>query len=245
MSERKHFGAFSLFGTAWRVVRRVGGKLSRGFVVCLLGVIAFGLLADEMGEGDTARFDALVREGINSFASSALTPVMIFFSFVGDWPFLTFLGFAIFGFLLYIKWKREAVIFFITNIGELILNLSLKGIYQRQRPEAFFGYELPPSYSFPSGHALGSFCFFGILAWIWAANVKSTMGKIEIYVTAALLILSIGISRIYLGVHYPSDIVAGYLVATVWTLTVIFADRSLTKHRSSGFKQDEQDMQDI
>jgi undecaprenyl-diphosphatase len=230
---RRHFAKFTIIGVVFRVVRRAGAKLSRGFIVCLLGVIAFGLLADEMAEGDTGRFDAFVREGVNSFASDWLTPVMVFFSFVGDWPFLTFLGIGLFAFFLYIKWKREAVIFFITNIGELILNLSLKGIYQRQRPEAFFGYDLPPSYSFPSGHALGSFCFFGILAWIWAANVKSTMGKVEIYVTASLLILFIGLSRIYLGVHYPSDIVAGYLVAIAWTFTVIFADRSLVKHRES------------
>ncbi len=230
---RRHFAIYSIFGAAWRVLRRVGGKLSRGFIVCLAGVIAFGLLADEMGEGDMGRFDAFVREGVNSFATPLVTRVMIFFSFVGDWPFLTVLGIAIFAFFLYIKWKREAVIFLITNIGELILNFTLKGIYQRPRPEAFFGYELPPSYSFPSGHALGSFCFFGILAWLIAANVKSTMGKVEIYLTAALLIVFIGLSRVYLGVHYPSDIVAGYLVASVWTLTVIFADRLLTKHRKT------------
>lgn len=233
MSERKHFAGFSIVAVVFRVLLRVGGKLSRGFIVCLLGVIAFGMLADEMGEGDTGRFDAFIREGVNSFATDWLTPVMIFFSFVGDWPFLTFLGIVLFAFFLYIKWKREAVIFFITNIGELVLNLSLKGIYQRQRPEAFFGYELPPSYSFPSGHALGAFCFFGILAWILAANVESIRSKVAIYAASAFLILSIGLSRIYLGVHYPSDIVAGYLVASVWTLTVIFADRSLTKHRKS------------
>jgi len=231
MAVRKHLARYSIFGAAWRVLRRVGGKLSRGFVVCLAGVIAFGLLADEMGEGDTARFDAFVRDSVHSFATPILTQLAIFLSFVGDWPFLTILGLAIFGFLLYIQWKREAVIFLITNVGELTLNLSLKLIYQRSRPEPLFEYAVPNSYSFPSGHALGSFCFFGILAWIVAANVKSTMGKIEIYVTAALLILSIGLSRIYLGVHYPSDVLAGYLVASVWTLTVIFADRSLLKTR--------------
>lgn len=240
MPSRRHFAGFSVFGAAWRVLRRVGGKLSRGFIVCLAGVIAFGLLADEMGEGDTARFDAFLRDGINGLATPALTNLAIFFSFVGDWPFLTILGFAIFGFLLYIKWKREAVIFFITNIGELLLNVSLKLIYQRQRPDPLFEYALPDSYSFPSGHALGSFCFFGILAWLLAANVQTVGIKIAIYLTAALLIFFIGLSRIYLGVHYPSDIVAGYLVASVWTLTVIFADRSLTKHRWE-FKQDIQD----
>ena len=138
MSLRNHFAGLSLFGTVARVLRRVGGRLSRGFLFCLAGVIAFGLLADEMGEGDTARFDSLIREGVNSFSTPALTNLAIFFSFVGDWPFLTIIGFAIFGFLLYIKWKREAVIFFITNIGELILNISLKLIYQRQRPDPLF-----------------------------------------------------------------------------------------------------------
>lgn len=230
MSIREHFAGFSVIDATWRVLRRVGGRLSRGFLFCLAAVIAFGLLADEMAEGDTTGFDAFIRNGVNSFASPLLTPVMISFSFVGDWPFLTVLGIAIFVFLLYIKWKREAVIFLITNVGELTLNLTLKSVYQRPRPEAFFGYELPPSYSFPSGHALGSFCFFGILAWILAANVETTRSKLIIYAAAAVLVFAIGISRIYLGVHYPSDIVAGYLVASFWTLTVIFADRSLQKN---------------
>lgn len=231
MLSRKHFGGFSIFGAAFRVLRRVGGRLSRGFVVCLVGVIAFGLLADEVGEGDTAGFDAFVREGVNSFSAPVLTCVAVFLSFVGDWPFLTIFGFAIFGFLLYVKWKREAVIFFITNIGELILNISLKTVYRRTRPEPLFEYPLPDSYSFPSGHALGSFCFFGILAWILAANVETAASKWAIYCAAALLVLFIGLSRIYLGVHYPSDVLAGYLVATVWTLTVVFSDKSLIKNR--------------
>lgn len=185
-----------------------------------------------MAEGDTGRFDAAARAGVNSYATPVLTPVMVFFSFVGDWPFLTVLGVVIFAYLLYTKWKREALIFLITNVGELILNFSLKAFYQRARPEPLFEYALPPSYSFPSGHALGSFCFFGILAWIVAANVETARSRWMIYASAALLVLAIGISRIYLGVHHPSDIVAGHLVASVWTLTVISADRSLLKKRN-------------
>ena len=228
---RRHFSIYSTFGAAWRVLRRVGGRLSSGFLLCLAGVIAFGLLADEMGEGDTAAFDSFVRDGVNSFSTPVLTKFAIFFSFVGDWPFLTVLGVAIFGLLLCIKWKREAIIFLITNVGELILNVSLKLIYQRQRPDPLFEYSLPDSYSFPSGHALGSFCFFGILAWLLAANVEKAPRRIAIYTAAAFLVLVTGLSRIYLGVHYPSDVLAGYLVASVWTLTVIFADGSLTRHR--------------
>lgn len=231
MSPRQHFAGFSVFGVVMRLFRRIGARLSRGFILSLAGIVAFGLLADEMGEGDTVGFDTVVREGVNSFAVPLLTQLMIVLSFIGDWPFLTVLGLALFGFLLYIRWKREAVIFLITNLGELTLNLGLKGIYQRARPEPLFEYAVPNSYSFPSGHALGSFCFFGILAWILAANVGTTRNKWAIYCGAALLVMFIGLSRIYLGVHYPSDVLAGYLVATVWTLTVVFADRSLVKSR--------------
>jgi len=229
----KHFARIPLVRLFAWLFRREGARLSRGFLFCLAGVIGFAQLADEMGEGDTAGFDGFVRDGVHSFNTPLLTQSAVFFSFVGDWPFLTVLGVAIFAFLLYIKWKREALIFLITNVGELLLNVSLKAFYQRPRPEALVDYALPPSYSFPSGHALGSFCFFGILAWLLAANVKTTRGKWTIYAFAALLVLAIGLSRIYLGVHYPSDVAAGYLVAAVWTLTVVFADRSLLKNRNN------------
>ena len=232
MSLRKHFARIPLFRLFAWLFRREGARLSRGFLFCLAGVIGFAQLADEMGEGDTAGFDTFVRGSVHSFNTPLLNQLAVFFSFIGDWPFLTVLGVVIFAFLLYIKWKREALIFLITNAGELILNVSLKAFYQRARPEALVDYTLPPSYSFPSGHALGSFCFFGILAWLMAANVEAERGKWMIYSTAALFVLVIGLSRIYLGVHYPSDVLAGYLVALVWTLTVVLADRSLLKNRS-------------
>ena len=234
MTLRKHFARIPLVRLFAWLFRREGARLSRGFLFCLAGVVAFAQLADEMGEGETAGFDAFVRDGVHSFNTPLLTQLAVFFSFVGDWPFLTVLGVVIFAFLLYIKWKREALIFLITNAGELVLNVSLKAFYQRERPEALVNYALPPSYSFPSGHALGSFCFVGILAWLMVANVKTAGGRSMIYLSAALLILAIGLSRIYLGVHYPSDVVAGYVVGGVWTLTVIFADRSLLKNRNQG-----------
>ena len=224
---RKHFARIPAFRLLAWLFRREGARLSSGFLFCLAGVVAFAQLADEMGEGDTAGFDAFVRDGVHSFNSPLLTQLAVFFSFVGDWPFLTVLGVVIFAFLLYIKWKREALIFLITNAGELILNVSLKAFYQRARPDALVDYALPPSYSFPSGHALGSFCFLGILAWLMAANVKTTRSRSIIYLSAALITLAIGLSRIYLGVHYPSDVVAGYVVGGVWTLTVVFSDRSM------------------
>lgn len=231
MSPRQHLAGLTFPKVIVRLFRRIGARLSRGFLFSLIGVVAFGYFANEMGEGDTAHFDNAVRESVHSLVTPFLTQLMIVFSFLGSALFLTVLGIAIFAFLLYIKWKRDAVIFLIANAGELMLNLGLKAFYQRARPEPFFEYALPSSYSFPSGHALGSFCFYGILAWIVVRNAEHAGSKWAAAIAAAVMIFAIGLSRIYLGVHYPSDVVAGYLAATVWTLTVIFADRSLLKHR--------------
>jgi undecaprenyl-diphosphatase len=105
--------------------------------------------------------------------------------------------------------------------GEIILDLTLKEFYARPRPQAFFDYTLPSSFSFPSGHALGSFCFYGIVAWLLASKLKCPAGAWSIRISAIFLIFLIGFSRVYLGVHYPTDVLAGYLTGFVWTATVI------------------------
>jgi membrane-associated phospholipid phosphatase len=84
------------------------------------------------------------------------------------------------------------------------------------------GDRLFKSYSFPSGHALYSLCFYGVLASLLAAHAPPGAAPIGIYVAAALLIAGIGLSRVYLGVHYPSDVIAGYLAAA-FVIGAVFA----------------------
>jgi len=90
----------------------------------------------------------------------------------------------------------------------------------------------PHTYSFPSGHALCSFCFYGVLAGLLSARTKPLGWRLLIWIAAAAMVIAIGLSRIYLGVHYPSDVVAGYLAATVWVGTIIVLDhvRKLRKN---------------
>jgi undecaprenyl-diphosphatase len=107
--------------------------------------------------------------------------------------------------------------------GSLVLDVALKYIYHRTRPTAYFG-TAPHSYSFPSGHALCSFCFYGVLAGLLSARTKPLAWRLFIWFAAATLVIAIGLSRIYLGVHYPSDVVAGYLAAAVWVGTIIVLD---------------------
>jgi undecaprenyl-diphosphatase len=120
--------------------------------------------------------------------------------------------------------------------GAVILNFVLKTSFARTRPLPFFDTPLPSSYSFPSGHALFALCFYGVLAWLIAAGIRSQALRISIWTVAVLLVLLIGLSRIYLGVHYPSDVIAGYAASIVWIVAVISAD-SILKNKSDFLKK--------
>jgi len=113
------------------------------------------------------------------------------------------------------RWRREAYAVGVVMIGEVVLENGLKLIFARPRPPAFFGAD-PASFSFPSGHALASMCFYGVVA-ILAARHASTRGRsAATWMAAGLVIVLVGVSRIYIGMHYPSDVLAGYLIGLAW-----------------------------
>src|ERR1035438_1105653 len=85
---------------------------------------------------------------------------------------------------------------------------------------AGFGYPLPSTYSFPSGHAFVSFCFFLCLAEILIRDEWPVAGKVAMWSAALACTLTIGLSRVYLGVHYPTDVLAGYAAGIVWTTLI-------------------------
>lgn len=199
--------------------------------VAILCLFLFAWLGREMLAGDTLRFDNAVRSWAHQFASPHMTQLMIAVSLLG-YSFLIFALIIAFMFFARLRWLRAAVWLAVTMGGALLLDIALKHAYHRQRPTAFFGTE-PGSYSFPSGHALFSLCFYGVLAGLLSARIKSLLWRTIIWITAVTLIIAIGFSRIYLGVHYPSDVLAGYLAATVWVGTVIVLDHVRKVRRSA------------
>jgi undecaprenyl-diphosphatase len=201
-----------------------GGRILLGLLGAISALIFFLWLSDEVFEGSTKVFDDNIRNAIHEIATPWLTQVMIVFSFIGSFEFLICLAIIIIIVFARLKWKRAIALFLVTMAGELILSLTLKEFFRRVRPAAFFDYPLPDSYSFPSGHALGAFCFFGVLAWLITARLQKREYQILVWTLAVLLIFFIGFSRIYLGVHFPSDVIAGYTSAFVWIFTVAFSD---------------------
>jgi undecaprenyl-diphosphatase len=205
-----------LFGTA--ILACLGAAV--------LALFLFAWLGNEMLEGDTRHFDQIVRVWVHRYASPGMTSAMTAISLLGYNLLIVELVIALAVFAK-LRWWRAAVWLTVAMTGSLVLDLALKYIYHRTRPTAYFGIA-PHSYSFPSGHALCSFCFYGVLAGLLSARTKPLIWKLLIWITAATLVIAIGLSRIYLGVHYPSDVVAGYLAATVWVGTIIVLDHVRT-----------------
>ncbi len=198
--------------------------------VAVLSLFLLSKLASEMMEGETIRFDLAVRSWVHQFASPGMTPAMIAISLLGYDILIVELVFAIAVFL-YLGWRHAAGWLTVSMAGALVLDLALKYGFHRPRPQPFFG-EAPHSYSFPSGHALSSFCFYGVLAGLIAARTQSLVLRAAVGIAAALLVIAIGLSRIYLGMHYPSDVIAGYLAAAVWVATLLVLDRVRLRRRT-------------
>lgn len=207
-------------------ITKSGFLLLGALLLAVTALFVFGWLAEEMLEGDTQQFDASIRTAVHNIANPSLTRLMEVFSFLGSVVVVTALSLAAVGVLLYFRHARKAALVAITMLGVAALDVALKHAFHRPRPVAFFG-ATPDSYSFPSGHALGSLCFYGVLAAILSPLARGQVAKYCVWMAAALLVGMIGFSRIYLGVHYPSDVIAGYCAAAMWVGAVGFVDRTL------------------
>jgi undecaprenyl-diphosphatase len=206
-------------------------SLLLGLATAIITLIFFGWLADEALEGETRQFDEATRAAVHQLATPLLTGIMRGFSFVGSTIALT-VGtiFVVIRFAMQ-KWGREAKLFAITMIGAGLLNVTLKLAFKRSRPEPFFDLSPPETYSFPSGHSLTSACFFGALAAILTARIKSKRVRVAIWIVSTAMFLLIGLSRIYLGVHHTTDVIAGFAAALIWILVVRFVEMELARRR--------------
>jgi len=206
-------------------------SLLLGLAAAIATLIFFGWLADEALEGETRHFDEVTRNAVHQLASPLLTTIMRGVSFVGSTLALAIGTTIVVVRLAMLKWGREAKLFAITMIGAGLLNVTLKLTFKRPRPVPFFNLTAPETYSFPSGHSLTSACFFGALAAILTARVKSRRVRVIVWVVCTLMFLLIGLSRIYLGVHHTTDVIAGFAAALIWILVVRFVEMELARRR--------------
>jgi membrane-associated phospholipid phosphatase len=197
-----------------------------GLVCAAAALVLFARLAGEVREGEMRPFDLRVHTLI--YQSSRLPHVTTFMEKIttlGSAEFLMPLALGLVLAFLLSRWSRHALLIFITLSGAGLLEWVLKICFKIPRPTTFHVITLPSSYSFPSGHALASLSFYGILASFVAGCMRNRLARLSTWIIAAILVVFIGISRIYLGVHNASDVLAGYAAALVWLMALMAGDR--------------------
>ena len=214
-----------------RLLEFIGVWLTIGLLMAIATLVFLGWLADEVLDGETRQFDDATRAAVHTFASPPLTLFMRTISFLGSSQFLTVVSIAAVAWFAWRKWGREAKLFALTMIGASVLNITLKLAFKRPRPIPFFDLTAPESYSFPSGHSLASCCFFAGLAAILSGRIKHKRPRTILWTSAIVMFLLIGFSRIYLGVHYTTDVIAGFAAASIWILVVRYVEMLLARRR--------------
>jgi undecaprenyl-diphosphatase len=116
-------------------------------------------------------------------------------------------------------WRLSATLLLVSTAGSVVLTTVLKSVIRRARPDLFDSGYQASFYSFPSGHATVAVGFYGMLTLVLAYRLRGT-ARWAVGVSGVIVVLLIGFSRLYLGVHYPTDIVAGYLAALLWLVCV-------------------------
>jgi undecaprenyl-diphosphatase len=188
-------------------------------------LLFFAWLADKVGRGRTQQFDDRIRTLVHAHASPTLTAAMRGISLIGEPGVLIALGLVAVVFFMRTARPRRVSLFAITVAGAEVLDQLLKMVFHRLRPATFFALTEPVGYSFPSGHALVSCAFFGALAVFEAARSGRRARRWWYYIAAAVPIAAIGLSRIYLGMHYPTDVLGGWAAAAAWLFSVKLARR--------------------
>lgn len=183
--------------------------------ICLVGFLALAedVFHKEIMSGDIVGYNIISKFLISNF----MTPIAKFITNFGGAIFLVILTIVLF---ILIKDKKIGISIFSNLAIITILNQLLKRILQRPRPTEFRIIE-ETGYSFPSGHSMISMAFYGYLLYLIYKYVKNKYIKWTAIVLLSILICCIGISRIYLGVHYTSDVLGGFLISVSYLVIYI------------------------
>jgi undecaprenyl-diphosphatase len=203
-------------GVAKNFYATIGIFLLAGAAVALAGTYAFATFAGHVRSGSTQAFDTAVLKWIAAHRTPLFDQVMLEITFLGTGTVVLMIV-AISGMFLWLtKHKYSALLLLISTAGGLLLNNLLKAGFGRPRPQVFEWGTTVVSTSFPSGHAMGAAVAYGTVAYLAARLQERRLHRVVTLISAAVIILLISISRLYLGVHYPSDVIAGVIIGLAW-----------------------------
>ena len=185
--------------------------------LAILGIVAW--LCTEVWEKELFSFDRSFLLWIHQFANPQFDRIFLFFTALDDPPTVVTIFIITIAWLVMKRRYSDGIRFTIVCAGGVLINQVMKLFFAKPRPELWHRLITETSFSFPSGHAVGSMVVYGFIAYILAKEMQQH--KHIVYATASLLIIAIGLSRLYLGVHYPTDIIAGYGIGFLWLITCL------------------------
>jgi membrane-associated phospholipid phosphatase len=211
-------------------LRAVGLPLLGALAALAAGLWAFGLIADDVME-DEIGTDQRLADWLHGRATDPLTDVFHVITFLGN--FVTLLAVTVVA--VAILWRRreraDALFVALAFAGAQVLSNGMKLGFRRERP--FFPDPLATesTFSFPSGHALVSLAVYGAIALVLARHLSSPWHRALLFAGTAVLVLAIGFSRLYLGVHFLSDVLAGFAAGVAWLSLLYLALEARTRWR--------------
>lgn len=184
------------------------------WLICFISLILFLVITESVFNNEIMKADTIGYNIVSNLISDKLTPLVKVVTWFGSATCLILLTVILF---IIIKNKKAGLLIGTNLVIISILNQTLKSLLQRPRPTGFRIIN-ETGYSFPSGHSMISMAFYGFLIYLIYKNIKNKCLKFTLIISLFILIISIGLSRIYLGVHYTSDVFAGFLLSIAYLI---------------------------
>lgn len=203
-------------------LRRRYPKLLILFGGVLVPLYLLGTMAEDVVERELFPFDRPILLFVHSHANAVLDATMIFFTRAGSAAVLIPFDILVFLYILRRRERTHAMFWVLAVGGAALLNTFAKHVFARVRPDFWISLLPETTFSFPSGHAMQSMAVVaGLVALTWHGRLRWPVALIGV-----CFVFLVGLSRVYLGVHFPSDILAGWMASLAWTigLSVLFKD---------------------
>jgi membrane-associated phospholipid phosphatase len=223
---KKGINNLTTFYKTYRGIDTLFLEIFIGVLAILGSLYIFLKLSHKVIDKEIIFFDKFIMDLLYDAHSPFLTEIMKTVTFFGGEIFIGFAITTTIALLFWTKHRKDAVLFTFILLFGILLNLWLKGFFERLRPDEIV-LIIEKTYSFPSGHSMNSFIFFMSLTYFVFHNTRNKKLGLILSFLSVITVLSIGISRIYLGVHYPSDVLGGYAVGLLWFAGVLLFEKML------------------
>jgi undecaprenyl-diphosphatase len=205
-----------------------------GLVVAILGGALFAWLAERVSVGSTLGFDDSVLTWMGAHQVHWVQRAVLELTALGEGSVVIVLTLAVALILVVDRHRLAAFLLIVTAYGGLVLNAALKHIFNRPRPHIFVWGTTVASTSFPSGHAMNATILYLTIAFVIARLAIRWWERLLTLLVATTIVALICLSRLYLGVHYPTDVIGGLIIGVAWIGFCVSGVELLQSRAASG-----------